>query len=62
MATGKSSGKRCSECGTEHTEARGQCEPLEERRGPDVTSPDHPSNNGAWRRVLDTLRNHGLPA
>lgn len=53
--------KRCAECGTEHTVHRGPCEPLEVRRGPPVTSPDHPTNNGAWRRTLDALQWHGQP-
>lgn len=62
MAMGKSSTKACQECGTAHAIQRGDCLPLELRRGPSVTDPNHPSNSGEWRRVLDALRNHGLPA
>lgn len=61
MAIGKSSGKRCPECGTEHSVQRGPCDSIELRRGPDVTNPNHPSNNGAWKRTLSALWAHGLP-
>lgn len=44
--------KQCPECGTRHTTQRGLCAPLSERTGPPVTSPDHPSNNGSWARVV----------
>lgn len=42
----------CPECGTKHAAARGYCEPLEKRRGPSVLDANHPSNNGAWARVM----------
>ena len=61
MAMGKSSGKKCAECGTEHSVQRGDCMPLEVRKGPDVTSPNHPSNNGSWRRLMDAMWNVGIP-
>lgn len=40
--------RRCTECGTAHANTRPDCDPLAKHRGPDVTSPDHPSNNRAW--------------
>lgn len=61
MAMGKSSGKKCTECGTEHAVTRGDCLPLEQRKGPSVTEPRHPSNNGDWARLMDAMRNVGLP-
>lgn len=48
--------KPCPECGTRHAVRRGDCAPLEQRRGPAVTDPSHPSNSGAWVRCLGNLR------
>jgi hypothetical protein len=49
------SNRKCSECGNTHAATRGDCEPLEKRRGPAITDPKHPSNDGSWARVLASL-------
>lgn len=50
--------KPCSECGTKHAVNRGNCDPLEKRRGSAVTDPNHPSNNGSWARTLEAMRTY----
>lgn len=47
---------KCPECNTRHAAQRGNCDPIEKRRGPPVTSPDHPSNDGRWAKTLAVLK------
>lgn len=56
MAMGKGSGRKCQECGTEHATQRGDCLPLDQRRGPDVSDPNHPANTGATTRMLASIQ------
>lgn len=46
----------CSECGMKHATSRGDCAPLDQRRGPSVTDPKHPSNSGEWARYSSLPR------
>jgi hypothetical protein len=52
----------CPECSTKHAAQRGNCDPLAKRRGPTVylrdgtPNPQHPANNGAFDRLMSSLR------